>query len=159
MSNAYPDMPEDFAPFAEPSNHRELNLIAEENAAATPIEKVHKFPKFHPPSPERCYSPCGFCDFFASEMCSRCDYGSTLEFELHQFCVGGDLTQKEAVAFADNVRRKWERKEIQKAHPRTWRWHLFLMRVKQRARAIKFGYTSWCWRREAIKRSKTRRTI
>lgn len=59
MSSAYPDMPEDFAPFAEPSNHRELNLIAEEYAAAIPIEKVHRLPKFHPPSPERCYSPCG----------------------------------------------------------------------------------------------------
>jgi hypothetical protein len=92
-------------------------------------------------------------------MCSGCDYGSTLEFELHQFCVGGDLTQKEAVAFTDNVRRKWERKEMQKSHPRTWRWHLFLMRVKQRARAIKFAYTSWCWRREAIKRVKAKRTI
>lgn len=156
MSSAYPDMPEDYAPFAEPSNHRELNLIAEENAAAMPIEKVHGFPKFHPPSPERRYSPCGFCDFYASETCFGCGYGSTLAFELHSAYVGGDLTQKEAIAFADNVRRKWESEKMQKVHPRTWRWHLFLIRVKRRAREIKFAYASWRQRRETIKRLKAR---
>lgn len=100
MSSAYPDMPEDYAPFAEPSNHRELNLIAEENAAAIPIEKLYPLPKFHVPSPGRCYAPCGFCDFYASNMCSECEYGPVCEAEMrgfHSFCVGGDLTQNEAI--------------------------------------------------------------
>lgn len=77
--------------------------------------------------PGKIYSPCSFCSFYASEMCNGCGYFSTCVGGITGDAIGGNLTKKEAMAYADDIYDEWERGNYRKDYPRTWwsrlKWH------------------------------------
>lgn len=89
------------------------------------------------PSMPSGYIPCNYCQFYASEMCQGCSYFSACVGSITGDSIGGGLTEKEVIAYADSIYDEWERDNYRKDYPRTWRIRLALHRMEMHIIRIK----------------------
>lgn len=109
---------------------------------------TQKPPVFANRNPEKLFLPCDYCNFYASSMCQGCEYYSACVGSITGDSYGGDLTKKEAMAFANRIYDDWERKD----YPRTWRIRLALHRLYGRVSRVWYSYRSWKIKRELAKK-------